>query len=86
MFGELPSHYPLVHGIVWWNIRDPWGSVPLVANSAGERAFAGGIKNSRFAANVFCRLAAKLTVPPAPAAAARAGSHTPASSGACARN
>jgi hypothetical protein len=92
MFGELPSHYPLVHGIVWWNIRDPWGSVPLVANSAAERTFASAIKSSRFAANVFCRLAGKAIVPPAPAAAARAGSHTGAGSHtragsqACARN
>jgi mannan endo-1,4-beta-mannosidase len=69
MFAELPSRYAKVHGVIWWNIRDPWGGVPLVGASAGAHAFAQAIGSPRFATNIFCHLANSPITPPAPSTA-----------------
>jgi Glycosyl hydrolase family 26 len=72
MFRELPVHYPKVHGLVWWDIPDPWGAVPLIGATPGARAFSAAIRSPKFAANVFCRLQTAPITPPSAAIDARA--------------
>jgi beta-mannanase len=55
MFQELPTDFPKIQGIVWYQVQDQW-DFPLRAHTAAARAFSSGIREGRYAANIFCRL------------------------------
>jgi hypothetical protein len=61
MFQELPTRYPLIQGLMWYQVQNFW-DFPLHAHTAAARAFAAGIKSSRYKGSVYCKMAA-LTEP-----------------------
>jgi hypothetical protein len=56
MLKALPSRYPKVHGLVYYDVADGWG-FEIRRGSSGAKGFANGLKSPAYAGNRFCRLA-----------------------------
>ena len=66
MFAALPTRYPLVRGLVWFDSTPGSGiqhSDPLDSSRAATAAFAAGIDSPRFATNRFATLHGAIPVP-----------------------
>lgn len=55
MFQELPTQFPKIQGLMWYQVNDTW-DFPLRAGTPAGKAFAAGIKASRYAPNYFCHV------------------------------
>ena len=71
---QIPTHYPAIKAVVWFNWNsDPGSTYTVESSAASQAAFAAGIGSSRYAANDFSSLPAMTKIQPlgAQAAAAR---------------
>jgi mannan endo-1,4-beta-mannosidase len=58
MFAELPSSYPLVRGLLWFDYEEANYEWPLESSAAATEAFAAGIGDPRYLTNAFAATAA----------------------------
>jgi hypothetical protein len=65
MLAKLPTNYPKVKGLLWFEKYDDGMDWPLVTSSAATGAFASGIGSSAYAGNTFGALPAGAAVKPA---------------------
>jgi len=61
---QLPSSYPLIRGLVWFEKYDSGYDWPIETSKASARAFARGIASPLYATNVFDALPAGRIRPP----------------------
>ncbi|HWD63601.1 MAG TPA: glycosyl hydrolase [Solirubrobacteraceae bacterium] len=68
MFRELPTQYPDIRGLMWYQVSDRW-DFPLRRHTAAAQAFSTAIKSRRYAGNVYCKVTglaeAQIDRPPA---------------------
>ena len=64
MMSVLPRRYPKVRGLVWFDTVDRGIDWPLESSAGGLRAFAHGIKASRYTANEYSTISASPIQPP----------------------
>lgn len=57
MFAELPSAYPLVRGLMWFDYYDQGNDWPIETSPAATEAFAAGIGEPRYLPNSFAATA-----------------------------
>ena len=65
MLAKLPTAYPKVKGLLWFEKYDDGMDWPLVTSTSATSAFAAGIGSSAYASNTFGTLAGGSTVKPA---------------------
>ncbi len=53
MFRELPSAYPQVRGLMWFDYYDQGNDWPIETSTSATEAFAAGISDSRYLSNSF---------------------------------
>jgi hypothetical protein len=53
MLSELPTQYPKIHGVLWFDKYDDSMDWPIETSSSATAAFAEGIKNSAYTTNTF---------------------------------
>jgi beta-mannanase len=53
MFAALPTAYPQVRGLMWFDYYDQGNDWPIETSAAATAAFAGGISDPRYLANSF---------------------------------
>jgi hypothetical protein len=53
MFGELPSTYPDVRGLMWFDYEEGGNRWPIESSTAATEAFAAGISDPRYLPNSF---------------------------------
>jgi hypothetical protein len=57
MFAALPSRYPAVRGLLWFDVPDGGHDWPLATSTSAAAAFAAGVAGSRWLGNAFGALA-----------------------------
>jgi hypothetical protein len=65
MLAKLPTNYPKVRGLLWFEKYDDGMDWPLATSSAATSAFASGINSSVYTGNTFGALPAGANVKPA---------------------
>jgi hypothetical protein len=53
MLSELPTQYPKIHGVLWFDKYDDGMDWPLETSASATAAFAEGIKNPAYTTNTF---------------------------------
>jgi mannan endo-1,4-beta-mannosidase len=56
MFAKLPSKYPRVRALIWFDTVDRGVDWPIETSAAATRAFSAGIRGERYASNSFSEL------------------------------
>jgi hypothetical protein len=76
MLKTLPTLYPKVHGLVWYQLPAAQWNFALSPGTASFNMFSRWVGNAHFAHNTFCRLSSPIRPPayPAPARPSCAGS------------
>jgi hypothetical protein len=64
MLGTLPTGFPNIHGLLWFEKKDNGMDWPIESSDGATRAFAAGIRNSAYAGNSYAHLAASPIPPP----------------------
>jgi hypothetical protein len=64
MFATLPSEFPLVRGLVWFDSIDRGIDWPIETSPGATRAFATGIRNGIYVGNRYAGLAQSPIRPP----------------------
>jgi mannan endo-1,4-beta-mannosidase len=64
MLAKIPSSYPKIRGLLWFEKFDSGMDWPLETSASATSAFAAGIRNPAYAANSFGSLAASTILPP----------------------
>ncbi len=57
MFAELPTAYPKVRGLLWFDYYDQGNDWPLETSASATEAFAAGISDPRYLTNSFAAVA-----------------------------
>ena len=63
MFSALPTAFPAVRGLMWFDYFYEGNDWSLESSAAAGESFAAGIADSRYLANAFAALAAPIPVP-----------------------
>jgi hypothetical protein len=64
MFGRLPTEYPRIRGLLWFEKGEDGMDWPLESSESSLSAFAGGIQDPRYVANAFGSISASPIPPP----------------------
>jgi hypothetical protein len=64
MFAALPTRFPAVRGLLWFDVPDGGHDWPLATSAAAEAAFGAGVADPRWLANSFGGLEASPVPPP----------------------
>ena len=64
MLGELPTQYPKVRGVLWFEKYDDGMDWPIETSTGATSAFAAGIQNSAYVGNEYGSLPAGTIQPP----------------------
>jgi hypothetical protein len=56
MFSVLPTKFPQIRGLIWFERPQDGWRWPLTSSPAAEHAFARGVQSSAYVANQLCRL------------------------------
>jgi len=72
MLNELPSQYPQIKALMWFNWSDSGGKQawPVTSSPEAKRAFSDGIAAPAYATNEFGSVQAMATIPPLPSSVA----------------
>jgi beta-mannanase len=65
MLSELPTRYPKIDGVLWFDKYTESMDWPLDSSASATAAFGAGIQNPEYAANVFGSLSSAGAIPPA---------------------
>ena len=64
MLGKIPTEYPGIRGVLWFEKYDDGMDWPIETSSNATSAFAAGIQNPAYATNSFASLSAGGPIPP----------------------